>query len=506
VLENPALGSIIGPIVVVMADTQGGDRKRKSAELDNVSENRKNKTFLTDDMLNSNDVLLGRGSHLVKYQGNIKFRQLVQERHAEYVANARHHAKDHLARQVIALVSGPAGRFLRKVESSTELTALGVSPNTLEQAVWVPVDEATVLEKVKQAFRDCCKKQPSLHHHHGVASLAATTVRQDGSTASVAAPPTHSPLFWPSGGHAGSTHGDYLSNAMASVQQQRLQLQLLLRQQHEQRLAQLQLEQLLLEQQRRFPQYHGGGGMRTSRPTDTHNIATPALLEYKVHGQVHHGLVQGTSSNRPPDPLHLSCLPPVATTDTATDAPGTCLQALSDHLQTLRERHAIFERGVVAPREMQSTARHSAAETTAPSPRSMLMGTSLLAETSIPKAPLCAPDATTAARIPSVLWPMTQVGQRASSELGVGNADERPSLCLGNGDGFASDRARSKGGAASAAMVVPNAGDLLRIQAAMEAARASVCGQHPSSSATSTTSPNVSQPPCSTVPQSKEAT
>jgi hypothetical protein len=233
--------------------------------------------------------------------------------------------------------------------------------------------------------------------------------------------------------------------------------------------------------------------------------------------QAHHGLVQGTSSSRPnPSRFHLtlSCLPPVGpastTTDTATDAPGTCLQALSDHLQALNIRHTLIEQGVVAPREMRITARLSAAVASAsvaadnlPAPRPTLMGTSLLAETSIPKAPLCAPDATTAARIPSVLWPMTQVGQRASSELGAGNADERPSLCLGHGDDFASDWARSKGGAASAAMVVPSAGDLLRIQAATEAAHASVCGQHRSSSATSatsTTSPNVSQPPCSTVP------
>jgi hypothetical protein len=219
--------------------------------------------------------------------------------------------------------------------------------------------------------------------------------------------------------------------------------------------------------------------------------------------QAHHGLVQGTSSSRP-NPLRfhltLSCLPPVGpastTTDTATAAPGTCLQALSDHLQALNNRHTLIEQGVVAPREMRITARLSAAVASAsvaadnlPAPRPTLMGTSLLADTSIPKAPLCAPDATT------VALGNDAGGTTSQFRVGRGNA-----VTLSRQWRRLCQRTRSKRGAASAAMVVPSAGNLLRIQAAMEAAHASVCGQHPSSSATSTTSPNVSQPPCPTVP------
>jgi hypothetical protein len=108
--------------------------------------------------LNQNDVLLGRGSHLVKYEGNVRFRRLVQDRKAEYTACLRHHMKDNIAREIISTVESRQGRFLRKVESLVEGAQLGI-PQGVQP--WVHVDVSVVLEKVKQAFRDSNKETSS---------------------------------------------------------------------------------------------------------------------------------------------------------------------------------------------------------------------------------------------------------------------------------------------------------------------------------------------------------
>jgi hypothetical protein len=118
--------------------------------------------------LNQNDVLLGRGSHLVKYEGNVRFRRLVQDRKAEYTACLRHHMKDNIAREIISTVESRQGRFLRKVESLVEGAQLGI-PQGVQP--WVHVDVSVVLEKVKQAFRDSNKATSS----EQPTEIAATT-------------------------------------------------------------------------------------------------------------------------------------------------------------------------------------------------------------------------------------------------------------------------------------------------------------------------------------------
>jgi hypothetical protein len=100
---------------------------------------------------NSYDVLLGRGSQLVQYQGNVLFRELVYKRRDEYAACVRHHFKDQIAREVIEAIESQQGRFLRKDDSVP-------SGTPAERQRWVLADATVVLEKVKQAFRDSFKK------------------------------------------------------------------------------------------------------------------------------------------------------------------------------------------------------------------------------------------------------------------------------------------------------------------------------------------------------------
>jgi hypothetical protein len=106
-----------------------------------------------------NDVLLGRGSDVVKYSGNIEFRRLIHERKDEYVASVRHSQKDHIAREVLNVVVSKNGSFLRKVENPVEIKKLKIPESVM--SAWVQVDEAIIVEKIKQAFRDSCKEGSS---------------------------------------------------------------------------------------------------------------------------------------------------------------------------------------------------------------------------------------------------------------------------------------------------------------------------------------------------------
>lgn len=113
------------------------------------------RTFVTETL--PNDVLLGRGSHLVKYEGNIEFRRLIQERKREYVSAVRHSHKDQIARDVISIVTSRKGRFLRKVDNPIEMKKFHIPTKML--SAWVLVETEIIVEKIKQAFRDSCKDE-----------------------------------------------------------------------------------------------------------------------------------------------------------------------------------------------------------------------------------------------------------------------------------------------------------------------------------------------------------
>jgi hypothetical protein len=102
-------------------------------------------------VLAPNDVLLGRGAFSIGNEGNVRFRQLVQSRKVEYRNTSKRQIKDWIARQVVQAISFKKGRFLRRIESLVEAEQMGV-PEGVQ--VWVPVDEGTIIQKVKQALRD----------------------------------------------------------------------------------------------------------------------------------------------------------------------------------------------------------------------------------------------------------------------------------------------------------------------------------------------------------------
>ena len=86
-----------------------------------------------------NDVLLGRGRRTINNIGNIRFREIISDRKPDYAATSIHSEKDRIARDVKTVVENRHGRFLEKLEGMED--------------VWVPVDEAVVLKKIKLCFR-----------------------------------------------------------------------------------------------------------------------------------------------------------------------------------------------------------------------------------------------------------------------------------------------------------------------------------------------------------------
>lgn len=99
--------------------------------------------------VNPNDVLFGRGSGPNDHEGNIRFRELVGERKAEYMATNHRQTKAKIAREIVGSVLQKNGRFLKKVEAA-EAKELGIAKGI---EAWICVDEETIMEKAKQALR-----------------------------------------------------------------------------------------------------------------------------------------------------------------------------------------------------------------------------------------------------------------------------------------------------------------------------------------------------------------
>lgn len=101
--------------------------------------------------LTLNDVLLGRGAPFINYQGNIRFRELVRTRKAEYIATGKHQVKDEIAREILEEIVRRRGRFLRRVNVEDDKNK---DNGGKREKVWRIAEEDVAIEKVKQSLRD----------------------------------------------------------------------------------------------------------------------------------------------------------------------------------------------------------------------------------------------------------------------------------------------------------------------------------------------------------------
>mmetsp|Transcript_19615 Transcript_19615/g.37094 ORF Transcript_19615/g.37094 Transcript_19615/m.37094 type:complete len:327 (-) Transcript_19615:27-1007(-) len=101
--------------------------------------------------LASNDVLMGRGAAVIGNEGNRRFRKLIQKFKSEYDATRIRQEKDRIARKIVENIISRGGRFLKKIETPAQMELYKVKAG---KTAWAIVQEAVVLQKVKQAFRD----------------------------------------------------------------------------------------------------------------------------------------------------------------------------------------------------------------------------------------------------------------------------------------------------------------------------------------------------------------
>jgi len=88
--------------------------------------------------LNTNDVLCGRGGRINAHPGNVRFRDIVQERKKEYLAKTtKKLAKAHIAANIVHGIRDLGGRFLKE-----------------EADGWYDIGDAKAIKKVGQALRE----------------------------------------------------------------------------------------------------------------------------------------------------------------------------------------------------------------------------------------------------------------------------------------------------------------------------------------------------------------
>lgn len=124
-------------------------KDREKLSFSNISAEDHPVRYVTE--LQPNDVLMGRGAPIINYEGNVRFRDLVRTRKADYIHTTRHQVKDEIARSVLQEIHRRDGHFLRRIDSETELRQFGITEAT---KAWMVVHNDVALEKVKQALRD----------------------------------------------------------------------------------------------------------------------------------------------------------------------------------------------------------------------------------------------------------------------------------------------------------------------------------------------------------------
>ena len=65
------------------------------------------------------DVLLGRGTAIANYKGNVAFRAICDERKEEYTSIFEYKPKARIAKEILTKIHALGGRFLKQVEHET---------------------------------------------------------------------------------------------------------------------------------------------------------------------------------------------------------------------------------------------------------------------------------------------------------------------------------------------------------------------------------------------------
>jgi hypothetical protein len=99
--------------------------------------------------INDRDVLQGRGSGSNLYQGNMIFRDMIDEVAVSYTSTTSRKEKNKLVDELIGVIHERNGRFLHPIDSD-EAKRLGLDPNV---DFFYEITDSDAVDKVKQAIR-----------------------------------------------------------------------------------------------------------------------------------------------------------------------------------------------------------------------------------------------------------------------------------------------------------------------------------------------------------------
>lgn len=94
--------------------------------------------MLQDNILSTNDVLLGRGHFANKWKGNDFFRNIVHSFKRDYITSSNE-SKRQIAKTIVDIIYGLPGRFLKQDEETKR---------------WIEVNEKDAIRKTRQALRE----------------------------------------------------------------------------------------------------------------------------------------------------------------------------------------------------------------------------------------------------------------------------------------------------------------------------------------------------------------
>lgn len=94
------------------------------------------------------DVLCGRGGGINAHEGNVAFRELVQDQKAQYNLAANKNEKAEISQDIVDHVNSRGGRFLQRDESQPFSSA---GKNT---GWWIEIDNMKAIAKTSQALRE----------------------------------------------------------------------------------------------------------------------------------------------------------------------------------------------------------------------------------------------------------------------------------------------------------------------------------------------------------------
>jgi hypothetical protein len=152
-------------------------KKTKTVEEDSMPSMKFPGVFVTE--TNDRDVLQGRGSGSNLYQGNMVYRDMIEEVATSYTSTTSRKEKNRLVNELITVIHGMNGRFLHPVDND-EAVKLGLDPS---KDFFYEITDADAVDKVKQAIRYVhYKKRPLMEQRRKAAAQrgeSSSMLRED---------------------------------------------------------------------------------------------------------------------------------------------------------------------------------------------------------------------------------------------------------------------------------------------------------------------------------------